>query len=111
MKHNKVEYDWGHMIWLLDGEQKSAPALSTAKMIMHPKTISQKHFHANCHEFIVVNTGEVELIADDQSTILKAEDTYLIHPNTTHYLINNSNKNVDMMIIYSAASRNYSIPD
>lgn len=110
IKNKKVEYDWGYMIWWLDGENEHTPDLSTAKMVMYPNTISQEHFHSNCHEFIVVNNGEIELIVNDKSIILSAEDTNLIQPNTAHYLKNNNSQNADMTIIYSASIRDYSTP-
>ena len=110
IKNKRSEYEWGYMIWWLDGKHINQPDMSTAKMVLYPEAISEEHFHDNCFEFIVVNQGEVEVILNNIPNKLVKNDTFLIPPNSNHFIKNKLNEDADLTIVYSACERNYSTP-
>lgn len=109
-ENKRIEYNWGHMLWWLDGTAEDRPDISTAKMVLNPNAISEEHFHNNCYEFILVNQGIVEIVLNGVSNSLEKNNTILIPPNTNHYVINKTDEEADLTIVYSAAVRNYSTP-
>ncbi len=103
----RQDYDWGYMIWWLDGYCDQGPDMSTAKMVVHPGKTSENHLHDNCYEFLVVAIGTIEAVVDGVSTTLVKDETLLIGPNSHHYVKNGSDVDAELTIIYSASTRNY----
>ena len=111
MNYTKTEYEWGYMIWYLDGINKDGLDMSTARMVMRPNSKSQEHYHSNCYEQLMVVAGELKLVVNDETVNLNNEETFLIDPNMRHYLMNTGSDDVEIVIVYSSRTRDYSIPD
>ena len=109
IKNEKVEYHWGYMIWWLDGNNDDTPNISTAKMVLNSSTISDKHLHDNCFEFIAVSHGEVIVYIDNEANVLRQDGTILIPPNSVHYIENKGSIPAEMTIVYSSSERNYEV--
>lgn len=105
----RVDYDWGYMIWWLDSKIHEGPNISSAKMVIYSGATSEQHFHDNCHEFIIVNSGNIELMLDKKSKVLGINDTALVEPAAVHCVKNSSNNEAHLTIIYSSADRNYQL--
>lgn len=110
MNYTKTKYEWGYMIWYLDEVKKKDLDISTAKMVMRPNTKSQEHYHSNCYEQLIIISGDLELVVDRETINLHQGESFLINPKAHHYLMNSGGNDVEIIIAYSAAARDYSIP-
>ncbi len=107
MENKNAEFYWGTMEWLLDGEPSKLPDISVAKMGLKPKAISEKHFHKNCYELLILEEGNIVLFIDDKAHSLKTGEVHLIPPNTSHYVENIDSSPTKITLVFSSSTRNY----
>ena len=107
MENNRSAYDWGHMNWLLDGEEAAGPGFSVAKMVMEPARVGEKHLHDNCQEFFMVEQGKVLLELDGEKREIAAGQSCLIPAGVAHRVINDCCEAAVITLIYSTHDRHY----
>ncbi len=69
------------------------------RVIVPPKSTIGYHKHGNNEEIYIVLSGQAEMTIDGEAMIVKQGDMILNRPNGQHGLVNNSNEDIDLMVI------------
>ncbi len=107
LKSRLVPEDWGSMEWLVDDSLVEGTGMSVAVMTLLDGKTSPLHRHSNCHEFIYLAEGKVEVTLDEKKATLQAGDSVLIPVGTFHGARNLGAEDAKMIISYSAGIRKY----
>jgi mannose-6-phosphate isomerase-like protein (cupin superfamily) len=99
--------DWGGMEWLVDDSLVEGTGMSVAIMTLLDGKTSPLHRHSNCHEFIYLAEGKVEVTLDEKKVTLQAGDSVFIPARTFHSARNLGVEKAKMIISYSAGIRKY----
>lgn len=69
------------------------------RVVVPPNSTIGHHRHGNNEEMYIVLNGEAEMTIDGKAVAVKKGDMILNPPNGQHGLVNNSDKNIDLMVI------------
>jgi quercetin dioxygenase-like cupin family protein len=98
---------WGAMCWLIEDQLVPSAGVSVARMTINAEAISPTHRHPNCNETIVLLSGNVTCIVDDQEYLIKAGDVVFVPRGSAHAIRNETNQAAVAMLSYSAGARVY----
>ena len=98
---------WGAMCWLIEDQLVPGAGVSVARMTINAETSSPTHRHPNCNETIVMLSGNVTCIVDDQEYVIKAGDSVFVPGGSAHAIRNETNQAAVAIIAYSAGARVY----
>jgi len=98
---------WGAMCWLIEDQLVPSAGVSVARMTINAEAISPTHRHPNCNETIVLLSGNVTCIVDDQEYLIKAGDVVFVPRGSAHAIRNETNRAAVAMLSYSAGARVY----
>ena len=98
---------WGAMCWLVEDQLVPSADISVARMTINAEAISPTHRHPNCNETIVLLSGNVTCIVDDQEYLIKAGDVVFVPTGSAHAIRNETNQAAVAMLAYSAGARVY----
>lgn len=98
---------WGAMCWLIEDQLVPRAGVSVARMTINAEAISPRHRHPNCNETIVLLSGNVTCIVDDQEYLIKAGDVVFVPKGSAHAIRNETNQAAVAMVSYSAGARVY----
>ncbi len=107
LKSKLALQDWGSMEWLVDDFLVAGTGMSVAVMTLLKGKVSPLHRHPNCHEFIYLAEGTVEVTLDEKKVILQSGDSVLNPLGTVHGVKNLGEGNAKMVISYSEGTRVY----
>jgi len=99
--------DWGSMEWLVDDSLVKGTGMSVAVMTLLKGKTSPLHRHPNCHEFIYLVEGKVEVSLDEKKVVLETDDSVLNPLGTIHGVRNLGAGDAKMVISYSQGARVY----
>jgi quercetin dioxygenase-like cupin family protein len=99
--------DWGSMEWLVDDSLVTGMGMSVAVMLLLKGKTSPLHRHPNCHEFIFLAEGKVEVTLDGKKVVLEPGDSVLNPLGTAHGVRNLGEGEAKMVISYSEGARVY----
>ncbi|HTC21778.1 MAG TPA: cupin domain-containing protein [bacterium] len=99
--------DWGSMEWLVDDSLVKGTGMSVAVMTLLKGKTSPLHRHPNCHEFIYLVEGKVEVSLDEKKVVLETGDSVLNPLGTIHGVRNLGAGDAKMVISYSQGARVY----
>ena len=100
-------HEWGILEWRLDDSLATGAGMSVAVMTLHPGKTSPLHRHPNCHEFIYVSRGRVEVVLEGHKVVLDMGDSMLSPLGTSHSLQNPGETKAQLVLSYSAGKRIY----
>lgn len=103
-KHNAEHYIWGNNCdgWrLVDTEERSI-----IHERMPPGTREVRHYHNKSTQFFFVLSGTMTIEVDGIDHILKAHEGIEILSGTPHQAINNSDQDVEFLVISNPNTRN-----
>ena len=99
--------DWGSMEWLVDDSLVAATGMSVAVMTLFKAKTSPLHRHPNCHEFIYLTDGHVEVTLDEKKVTIRTGDSVLNPAGVIHGVKNLGDGDAKMIISYSEGARVY----
>ncbi len=100
--------EWGSMEWLMDDTLVPEVGMSAAIMTVHAGKTSPAHAHSNCHEFIHVIEGSIEVnFGNNERIILNPGDSSLNPAGNPHGIKNVGEVEARMFLSYSAGRRKY----
>jgi|HubBroStandDraft_1064217.scaffolds.fasta_scaffold161891_2 quercetin dioxygenase-like cupin family protein len=99
--------DWGSMEWLVEDSLVTGVGMSVAVMTLLKGKTSPLHRHPNCHEFIYLAQGKVEVSLDEKKVVLETGDSVLNPLGTIHGVRNLGAGDAKMVISYSQGARVY----
>jgi quercetin dioxygenase-like cupin family protein len=103
----RLTQEWGTMEWLLEDALVPGAGMSVAVMTLGKGKTSPSHRHPNCHEFVFMVRGRVEVTLDGKKTLLEKGDRVLIRRGTVHGMENRGGGEARMLISYSEGTRVY----
>jgi quercetin dioxygenase-like cupin family protein len=99
--------DWGSMEWLVDDSLVAGTGMSVAIMTLLKGKTSPLHRHPNCHEFIYLAEGKVEVTLDERKIVLEPGGSFLNPLGTVHGVRNLGEGDAKMVVSYSEGARVY----
>lgn len=102
-KINAEHYIWGNICdgWHLVKNSE----LSIIHEKMPPKTSEVKHFHQKAKQFFFVLSGEATIEVNKELIILNEHEGIEILSGIPHQMMNNSNCEIEFLVISSPASQ------
>ena len=100
-------HEWGTLEWRADDSLAQGTGMSVAVMTLFKGKTSPLHRHPNCHEFIYVSDGRVEVALDGQIVVLETGDSVLSPQGTAHGLKNQGAADARLVLSYSVGKRIY----
>ncbi len=103
-KLKAARYTWGETCegWVLVNK----PELSVKQEKMPVGTKERLHFHKIATQYFYMLSGSATFYLDNEKHILNAEQGIEVTPYTKHYIANESNSEVEFLVI-SRPSTNY----
>ncbi len=103
-KQTAEHYLWGDNCdsWVLANtvglsvKQESMPSLTREKL----------HFHDNAQQFFYILKGSATFYLNDIKTIITEQKGILIEPKIKHYIANESNEQLDFLVISQPTTNN-----
>ncbi len=103
-KENSRKYDWGNNC--LGWHLVNTEALSVIQELMPPHTAEVKHKHLNCQQFFFVLKGKATFDVEGQIAIVKANEGIHIQKNQVHQVKNESDSDLEFVVISQPHSHN-----
>lgn len=94
---NAEHYSWGDNCdgWHL----VKSPHLSVIQERVPAGSFEVRHYHEKSHQFFFVLSGQATLEVNGQKFLLNAQEGMEVPPNTPHQLLNESNEDVNFLVI------------
>ncbi|WP_428070462.1 cupin domain-containing protein [Chryseobacterium gambrini] len=103
-KDNSEHYIWGENCdsWILKNDGK----LSVKQEIMPSGTSEKLHFHHFAEQFFYILKGKAVLFIDDEKLSVKGGESITITPKSKHYIANESDEDLEFLVISSPSTDN-----
>ncbi|GAA4149090.1 cupin domain-containing protein [Chryseobacterium ginsenosidimutans] len=103
-KNNSEHYIWGNNCdsWVL----KASANLSVKQEIMPSGTSEKLHFHENAEQFFYILKGEAVFYSNEEKFSVKTGESISILPKLKHYISNESEKDLEFLVISSPSADN-----
>jgi quercetin dioxygenase-like cupin family protein len=105
----RIAEDWGSLQWLASREIGNTEGLVLGRVIIKPGQSNPRHRHPNCEEVLYLMRGRMEHTVDDETVILSAGDVITLPPGVFHNAVNIGDDDADMMVVYSAGTREFQL--
>ncbi len=96
-KNNSAHYIWGSGCdsWILNDSQN----LSVKQEVMPSGTAEKLHFHEKAEQFFYILKGEAVFYINEEKFSVKAGESITILPKSKHYISNESEDNLEFLVI------------
>lgn len=103
-KNNAEHYIWGNGCdsWVL----KDSENLSVKQEIMPSQTAEKLHFHHHAEQFFYILKGEAVFYTNDEKFSVKAGESISILPKSKHYISNESENDLEFLVISNPSTNN-----
>ncbi|WP_415329071.1 cupin domain-containing protein [Chryseobacterium sp. MMS23-Vi53] len=103
-KNNSEHYIWGNGCdsWILKDSQN----LSIKQEVMPSGTAEKLHFHNSAEQFFYVLKGEAVFYIDDEKFSLKPGESISVLPKSKHYISNESENDLEFLVISNPSTNN-----
>ncbi|HCR77412.1 MAG TPA: cupin domain-containing protein [Chryseobacterium sp.] len=103
-KNNSEHYIWGDNCgsWILKNDGK----LSIKQDIMPSGTSEKLHFHHFAEQFFYILKGKAVFFIDDEKLSVKSGESITIPPKYKHYIANESDEDLEFLVISSPSTDN-----
>jgi mannose-6-phosphate isomerase-like protein (cupin superfamily) len=103
-KNNSEHYIWGNNCdsWIL----KASENLSVKQEIMPSGTSEKLHFHEHAEQFFYILKGEAVFYIDEEKFSVKTGESISILPKSKHYISNESEEELEFLVISNPSTDN-----
>lgn len=103
-KENSTHYTWGNGCdsWVLNDSRN----LSVKQEKMPAGTAEKLHFHARAEQVFYILKGEAVFEINDEKFSVKAGESISIQPQSKHYISNESQDDLEFLVISSPSTHN-----
>ncbi|MCT2407335.1 cupin domain-containing protein [Chryseobacterium antibioticum] len=103
-KDNSKHYIWGNGCdsWILNDSGN----LSIKQEKMPPGTAEKLHFHNTAEQVFYILKGEAVLDINDERFLVKAGESISVQPGSKHFISNESQDEVEFLVISSPSTHN-----
>ncbi len=107
----RIEESWGSLCWLASKELSGTEGLTAGRVIIRKGMSNPRHSHPNCDEVLYLLQGRLEHSVGDETVVLEAGDTLVIHAGAAHHARNIGEEDADMMVAYSSGVRQFQLEE
>ncbi len=102
-KENARHYNWGDNCdgWYLVKND----SLNIIHEKMPPTTKEKKHYHIKSRQFFFILSGKAEIEINGKIFKLNKQDGIEVEPNLQHQIMNNSNEDLEFLVISNPPSQ------
>ncbi len=98
----KTQYfEWGTILWFVEPNNLDIERMSVGLITFYPRTTQEEHFHSGDEQVIYVVSGAGTHVIDGETFTLRPGDLRHIHPYTRHKVINDSDHELKLIIVYT----------
>lgn len=103
-KQNARHYTWGNNCdsWIM----VDTAGLSVKQELMPPGTKEELHVHEKAQQFFFVLNGTAVFYVNGQKQIISAQQGLSILPGTNHFIANESDENLEFLVISQPSTTN-----
>lgn len=101
----RVEFDWGHILWLDGGGLTDGDGLTFGKVTIRSGASNPEHYHPNCHESLYLCAGRLRHRLAREETILEPGDLLHIPQGEPHAAESIGADDAVAIIAYDTAER------
>lgn len=103
-KQTSPHYIWGNHCdsWVLADTE----GLSVKQEHMPAGTREQEHFHRIARQFFFILKGTATFYLGDETLIVTAQKGVMIPPNKIHFIANETNEQLDFLVISQPSTHN-----
>ncbi|HWR37881.1 MAG TPA: histidine kinase [Patescibacteria group bacterium] len=94
-------FEWGSILWFVEPGNLDMERLSVGLVTFYPNTTQTDHLHAGDEQVIYVVSGQGQQMIDGQTSVIKPGHIQHISPYTRHSMINNSDEELKLIIVYT----------
>lgn len=103
---NKIEEDWGSLMWLASKELTNSN-ITVGEVHIKPGKSNPRHCHDSCEEVLYLLTGQLNHTFGDESVVMNPGDTIVIPQGMMHNAENIGNQNAVMIVSFSSGTRDF----
>ena len=105
----RIEEDWGNLQWLASQQIGNAEGLVLGRVLIKPGCSNPRHAHPNCEEVLYLMKGSLKHTVGDETVTLAAGDVITLPPGEFHSAVNAGDEDADMIVAYSAGTRQFQL--
>ncbi len=94
-------FEWGNILWFVEPDNLDIERMSVGLITFYPRTVQEEHLHSGDEQVIYVVSGAGTHIIDDETHGLRPGDLRHIHPYTRHKVVNDSDDELKLIIVYT----------
>ena len=98
---------WGSLLWLANQEIGNANGLTLGRVIIKSGQSNPRHAHFGCEEVLCLLHGKLRHTVGDDTYVMEPGDTLTILPGVFHNAASIGDVDADMIVAYSAGSRDF----
>ena len=95
------QFEWGNILWFIEPNDMDVERMSAGIITFYPNKVQEEHLHSGDEQVIYVISGTGIHIIDEQSYPLSPGIIKHIFPYTRHKVINNSEGELKLLIVYT----------
>jgi quercetin dioxygenase-like cupin family protein len=105
----KVNENWGSLAWLGNPQIGNLKDMTVGRVVIKKGHSNPRHAHGNCEELLYLLKGRLEHTMGSEKIILNFGDTLTVAPGVFHNALSIGEEDADMMICYSAGTREFQL--
>lgn len=105
------QHTWGSLRWLAGSELGNSDKLAMAYVVIKQDHANPRHRHNTCEEVLYLISGALDHSVGEQHYNLKAGDTIVIPAGVFHNAVNTGEEDAHMVVVYSAAERDFELEE
>jgi len=102
---DEVEFEWGSVGWLVNGEMAEDATLTVGVMTLKPGERAGEHFHPDEEEVLLVLEGQCDHTLWDEVAHLKPGMMIRCPVEAPHYAVNTGNVPMRALVIFPTPNR------
>ncbi len=106
-----TETSWGSLQWLASRELGNAEDLTVGRVVIKAGQSNPRHGHNNCEEVLYLLAGRLDHTIGDETVTLEPGDIITIPAGVNHNAVSTGDVDADMIVVYSAGDRDFTLED
>jgi quercetin dioxygenase-like cupin family protein len=103
----RVEEKWGSLTWLGSPQIGNLKDMTVGRVVIKKGHSNPRHAHGNCEELLYLLKGRLEHTMGNEKIVLNPGDTLTVAAGVFHNALSIGEEDADMMVCYSAGTREF----
>jgi quercetin dioxygenase-like cupin family protein len=105
----RVDEKWGSLTWLGSPQIGNLKDMTVGRVVIKKGHSNPRHAHGNCEELLYLLKGQLEHTMGSEKIILNPGDTLTVGAGIFHNALSTGEEDADMMVCYSAGTREFQL--